>query len=82
MTRLMQEMQANLGSQEDINRMEEHRLARINQIDRLVQQAQQFHVSYFTDIHVASVHVHPLHVADIEEFMLCLSWVCLEIQNL
>lgn len=47
MTRLMQEMQANLGSQEDINRMEEQRLARINQIDRLVQQAQQFHVSTF-----------------------------------
>ncbi|XP_065885901.1 adenomatous polyposis coli protein-like isoform X3 [Dysidea avara] len=46
MTRLMQEMQANLGSQEDINRMEEHRLARINQIDRLVQQAQQFHADH------------------------------------
>jgi len=53
----MQEMQANLGSQEDINRMEEQRLARINQIDRLVQQAQQFHVSHFTDIHIESVCV-------------------------
>jgi len=58
MTRLMQEMQANLGSQEDINRMEEQRLARINQIDRLVQQAQQFHVSRFADIHSVSVHVN------------------------
>jgi len=57
MTRLMQEMQANLGSQEDINRMEEQRIARINQIDRLVQQAQQFHVSHFTDIHIEGVCV-------------------------
>lgn len=46
----MQEMQANLGSQEDISKMEQMHLGRIAEIDQILQM-QHPHVSY-TVVHV------------------------------
>ena len=43
MTRLMQEMQANLGSQEDISKMEQMHLGRIAEIDQIVQTSRMHH---------------------------------------
>ena len=43
MTRLMQEMQANLGSQEDITKMEQMHMGRIAEIDQILQSSQMHH---------------------------------------
>ena len=53
MTRLMQEMQANLGSQEDISKMEQMHLGRIAEIERLLQSSQMHpHVSFYIILYV------------------------------
>ena len=54
----MQEMQANLGSQEDINKMEQMHMGRIAEIERLLQSSQMHpHVSYIILQYCVCVHV-------------------------
>ena len=43
MTRLMQEMQANLGSQEDISKRQQMNLGRVAEIDQMLQSSQMHH---------------------------------------
>lgn len=56
MTRLMQEMQANLGSQEDISKMQQMNLGRIAEIEQMLQSSQMHHPNvsrmYYAAIHV------------------------------
>ena len=53
MTRLMQEMQANLGSQEDISKRQQMNLGRVAEIEQMLQSSQMHHHHHHHHPHVS-----------------------------